>query len=64
MHHSVKLEKLQFACSMLREIRQQTKAAGEELLTYLVDMAYLEADDRVRNIRSDASETVVSPQVV
>ncbi|TPN86568.1 hypothetical protein FJ987_14135 [Mesorhizobium sp. CU2] len=51
MLHSMKLENLQFAFSMLREIRQQTKAAGEELLTYLIDMAYLEAGDRIREIQ-------------
>ncbi|RWC00326.1 MAG: hypothetical protein EOQ57_17170 [Mesorhizobium sp.] len=54
MQHPMRLENLQFASSMLKEIRQQTKAAGEELLTYLIDMAYLEAGDRIRTIQSEA----------
>ena len=43
-----KLENLQFVQAMLREIRHRTHADGEDLLTYLIDMAYLEACDRVR----------------
>ncbi len=57
MHNPGKLENLYFACSMLREVRQQTKAAGEELLTYLIDMAYLEANDRVRTIVNLPADT-------
>ncbi|CDX42949.1 hypothetical protein MPLA_640007 [Mesorhizobium sp. ORS 3359] len=42
-----KLENLIFARSMLREVARRTDAAGEALLTYLIQMAYSEAEDRV-----------------
>ncbi|TPN75985.1 hypothetical protein FJ987_24015 [Mesorhizobium sp. CU2] len=48
MDRSSKLRNLKFAQGMLRELRQRTEADGEKLLTYLIDMAYLEASDRVR----------------
>ena len=41
-------ENLQFVQSMLREIRQRTDAEDEALLTYLIDMAFLEVSDRLR----------------
>jgi hypothetical protein len=43
-----KMENLQFAQGILRELRQKAEADGEKLLTYLIDMAYLEASDRIR----------------
>lgn len=43
-----KMENLQFAQGILRELRQRAEADGEKLLTYLIDMAYLEASDRIR----------------
>jgi hypothetical protein len=43
-----KQENLQFVQSMLREIRQGTDAEDEALLTYLIDMAFLEVSDRLR----------------
>ncbi|OWK21273.1 hypothetical protein AJ88_19415 [Mesorhizobium amorphae CCBAU 01583] len=45
---SRKLENLKFAQAMLRQICQTAQADGESLLTYLLDMAYLEASDRIR----------------
>ncbi|MBZ9819116.1 hypothetical protein [Mesorhizobium sp. CA4] len=42
------MENLQFAQGILRELRQKAEADGEKLLTYLIDMAYLEASDRIR----------------
>lgn len=39
---------LRFTQAMLRELRQKAEADGETLLTYLIDMAYLEASDRLR----------------
>ncbi|MET3583509.1 hypothetical protein ABID19_006574 [Mesorhizobium robiniae] len=48
MQQSRKLENLQFVQAMLREIRQIVQADGESLLTYLLDMSYLEASDRIR----------------
>jgi hypothetical protein len=42
------LENLRFTQAMLRELRQLMNADGEPLLTYLLDMAYLEVSDRTR----------------
>ncbi|TIT90184.1 MAG: hypothetical protein E5W41_00730 [Mesorhizobium sp.] len=47
---SRKLQHLHHAQAMLRQIRQTAQADGESLLTYLVEMAYLEASDRIRAI--------------
>ena len=41
------MENLKFAKGILRELRQKAEADGEKLLTYLIDMAYLEAGDRI-----------------
>ncbi|KAA3447979.1 hypothetical protein C7I87_23795 [Mesorhizobium sp. SARCC-RB16n] len=49
MKPSKNLDNLKFVQAMLREIRQTVQADGESLLTYLVDMAYLEASDRIRS---------------
>ncbi|MET2832777.1 hypothetical protein [Mesorhizobium shangrilense] len=43
-----RLQNLQFAQAMLREIHQIAQADGESFLTYLLEMAYLEASDQVR----------------
>ena len=48
MDRPSKMENLQFAQGILRELRQKAEADGEKLLTYLIDMAYLEASDRIR----------------
>lgn len=45
---SKKLQNLHYAQTMLRQIRQTAQADGESLLTYLVEMAYLEVSDRIR----------------
>jgi len=50
---SEKLENLQLTASMLRLMRAQMDIFGEDLLTYLLDMAYLEAIDRARAIKSE-----------
>ena len=44
----IKRRNLRFTQAMLRELRQKADADGETLLTYLIDMAYLEASDRLR----------------
>ncbi|MEI9414164.1 hypothetical protein [Mesorhizobium sp. Cs1321R2N1] len=49
MRQVKKLDNLKFVQAMLREIRQTVQADGESLLTYLIDMAYLEASDRIRS---------------
>ena len=42
---------------MLRLIRYQMNSVGEEFLTYLLDIAYLEALERTRSIQRDCNET-------
>ncbi|TPN86687.1 hypothetical protein FJ987_04510 [Mesorhizobium sp. CU2] len=54
------MENLQFAASVLPQIRHQANSVGEELLTYLIDMAYLEALERARSIQRDNNETEFS----
>jgi len=59
-----KLENLWFAQAMLRELRQLMKADGEHLLTYLLDMAYLEVSDAARAswlVREKQGELTSSP---
>ncbi|MBZ9991136.1 hypothetical protein LB572_28975 [Mesorhizobium sp. BH1-1-5] len=51
MHHPTRLENLQFARSMLKEVRSRLDASGEALLTYLLDMVVIEADERATAIR-------------
>ena len=53
MHPGVKLETLRFASAMLKEIRKRTSAAGENLLSYLIDAASTEADERVRAVQAE-----------
>ncbi|AZO47884.1 MAG: hypothetical protein EOS58_18125 [Mesorhizobium sp.] len=50
MEQSTRLGNLHFAQAMLREVRERARSDGEDLLTYLIDMAYLEASDRIRAI--------------
>lgn len=59
-----KLDNLRFAQAMLRELRQVTHADGERLLTYLIDMAYLEVSDRARAswaAQCDENSGTISP---
>ncbi len=46
-----KLEDLKFAQSMLVELARRTDAAGERLLTYLIQMAHSEAEDRITELK-------------
>jgi len=50
MDRSSERRNLKFTQAMLRELRQKAETDGEmlTLLTYLIDMAYLEASDRLR----------------
>ncbi len=52
MHREAKIENLRAASSMLKEVRRKTSAAGEQLLTYLIDVASTEADERARSLQS------------
>ena len=49
MGNMTKIERFQYVQSMLRELRDLTAGGRDELLTYLIEMAYLEASDKVRN---------------
>ncbi|PBC09483.1 hypothetical protein CK230_15265 [Mesorhizobium sp. WSM3859] len=53
MHPDMKIEGLRLASAMLKQIRKRTSAAGEDLLSYLIDIASAEADERVRAIQSE-----------
>ncbi|RWB69538.1 MAG: hypothetical protein EOQ50_26290 [Mesorhizobium sp.] len=53
MHPDVKVEDLRLASAMLKQIRKKTSAAGEDLLSYLIDIASAEADERVRAMQSE-----------
>ena len=57
MPQSAKLENLQYAASMLRVMRGRMNLAGENLLTYLLDVAYLEALDRIRTVQGEANSS-------
>ncbi|RUX19014.1 hypothetical protein EOA23_31410 [Mesorhizobium sp. M2A.F.Ca.ET.042.01.1.1] len=46
-----RLENLQFARSMLKEVRRRLDASGEALLTYLLGMAVIGADEPAKAIR-------------
>jgi hypothetical protein len=39
---------------MLKEARKKTSGAREELLTYLIDMAFVEAEERIRIILTES----------
>ncbi|TPI28796.1 hypothetical protein FJW07_30700 [Mesorhizobium sp. B3-1-9] len=57
MRQPTNLDNLHFVQAMLRELRQFTQADGEHLLTYLIDMAYLQASDRVRSAWAEQNDT-------
>lgn len=50
MRSDPRLEDLRSASFMLKEARKKTSGAREELLTYLIDMAFVEAEERIRII--------------
>jgi hypothetical protein len=50
MNKSDRKSQLQYAQSMLRELRELTR--DEEVLSYLIEMAYLEASDVVRALHA------------
>jgi hypothetical protein len=45
-----RLRELEFASGMLAEIQQMMQANGEKTLAYLIEMAYIEACDRRREL--------------
>lgn len=50
MDRAAQVENLRFIAGMLPEIRRKAEAAGEDLLTYLLDMAVIEAEERAKTI--------------
>lgn len=45
-----RLRELEYASDMLAEMQRMTKASGEKTLAYLIEMAYIEACDRRREL--------------
>lgn len=50
MEKPSKVQKLRLVQNALRQARQTTEAEGERLITYFLDMAYLEVSDRLREL--------------
>ncbi len=46
----MKRERLDFIRSMLREVREMAEGDGDAFLAYLIEMAYIEASDRLRKM--------------
>lgn len=46
----MKRERLDFIRSMLREVREMAEGDGDAFLAYVIEMAYIEASDRLRKI--------------
>jgi hypothetical protein len=55
VHQPTRLENLQFAQAMLKEIRRRTCASDEPLLHYLIEMAAAEANDRAEKVHAAQS---------
>ncbi|CDX36257.1 hypothetical protein MPLSOD_270030 [Mesorhizobium sp. SOD10] len=51
MDQTTRLENLEFAQSMLTEIRRNASASGELFLTYLIDIVAAEAQKRAHDLR-------------
>lgn len=45
-----KAEQLRYIASLIRELRDMAQARRDQMLTYLLEMAYLEASDRLRGV--------------
>jgi len=61
MNTPSKLENLLFVRAMLKEIRNRTVTEDEGLLTHLIDMAYYEADDQIRNQQDEPRSNITFP---
>ncbi|WP_245451908.1 hypothetical protein [Mesorhizobium waimense] len=48
-----KLENLRFTLDLLSALRRRMHEDGEDLLTYLIDMACLEASDRLKQSENE-----------
>ena len=53
-----RLKDLQYVRSMLRELRDISMGQGDRMLTYLVELAYLEASDRLRSNAVDEHDSL------
>jgi hypothetical protein len=45
-------QKLQYVQEMLRDLCSMTKSDRQPMLSYLIEMAYLEASDRLRELHA------------
>jgi hypothetical protein len=48
----LRYQKLQYVQEMLRELCSMTKSDRQPMLGYLIEMAYLEASDRLRELHA------------
>lgn len=58
--HKISEDKLQYVHGMLRELRDMT--VGDEFLSYLIEVAYLETSDALRRLHADASPGPGTPE--
>lgn len=49
-----KTAELRYTASMVRELRDMAMSRRDQMLTYLLELAYLEAADRLRGIADTA----------
>jgi len=58
----IRIDELEYASAMLRELQQMMQANGEKTIAYLIEMAYLDACERRRQLheRSQQSANVTA----
>ncbi|WP_019170639.1 hypothetical protein [Pseudaminobacter salicylatoxidans] len=49
--NTIRRDTLEYSQTMLRELRDMNNRPGNEFLTYILEMAYVEASDTLREIR-------------
>jgi len=49
----IRIEQLEYARDMIRELRDMMAAERFEMLTFQLEMAYLEASDRLRELHAE-----------
>jgi len=49
--NTIRRDTLEYSQAMLRELRDMNNRPGNEFLTYILEMAYVEASDALREIR-------------
>jgi len=63
MNASTRREKLEFSQSMLRELRDFAAGERDTLLSYLVEMAYVEVSDLLREHHASAASQKASEDI-